>query len=525
MSGKVYLIGAGPGDASLLSLKAQQCLMMADTIVYDRLADHRILQHASKSAEYIYVGKASSDHTMKQGDINQLLVDLAKEGKVVARLKGGDPFVFGRGGEEALLLQENNLPFEVVPGITSAISVPAYAGIPVTHRGVAASFSVITGHEDPTKENSDIHWESLATATDTLVFLMGVANIPKITEKLIQYGRSPKTPVAIIRWGTKPQQQVWTTTLEDAPDMAKREGIKPPSIFLVGEVVKLREQLKWFDNTDTKPLFGKKIMVTRSRAQASKLSASLENLGADVWEIPAIEIQDPADGFAQVDEAIKHIRDYKWVIFTSTNGVDNFFERLSDARLDTRVLANAKVCAIGSATADELEAWGIIADVVPEKYQAEGLLEALEGKVAAGDKVLIPRAKEAREILPDTLREMGAQVDVVTAYETVKAKVDPEPLKQALSAGDVDIVTFTSSSTVKNLMEIIGDPELLKKVQLAAIGPITANTLNEYGLEPAVIAEEYTIAGLIEVIKKIKQETDYSASQRYENGQSPQHLD
>lgn len=504
MQGIVYLIGAGPGDYRLLSLKARDCLMAADAVVYDRLADHRILQHARKDAEMIYVGKASSDHTMRQEEISQLLVDLAKEGKTVARLKGGDPFVFGRGGEEALLLKENNLPFEIVPGITSAISVPAYAGIPVTHRGVAASFSVITGHEDPTKENSDIHWESLATATDTLVFLMGVANIPKITAKLMENGRSGDTPVAIIRWGTKPQQQVWTTTLADAPDMAKREGIKPPSIFLVGDVVNLREQLAWFDNTDTKPMFGTKVLVTRSRAQASKLTASLEVLGADVWEVPAIEIQDPSDGFAEIDEAIKRIREYKWLIFTSVNGVDNFFERMSEARLDGRALANAKVCAIGSATADELEAWGIIADVVPEKFVAEGVIEALQGEIAKGDRVLIPRAKEAREVLPDTLREMGAEVDVVTAYETVKAKVDPEPLKQALSAGDIDIVTFTSSSTVKNLLEIIGDAELLKKVKLAAIGPVTANTLKENGLEPTIVAEEYTIAGLVEAIKRIK---------------------
>lgn len=503
MNGKVYLIGAGPGDYQLLSLKAQRCLMTADVIVYDRLADHRILANASKNAELIYVGKASSNHIMRQEDISQLLVDLAKQGKTVARLKGGDPFVFGRGGEEALLLKENNLPFEIVPGITSAISVPAYAGIPVTHRGIAASFSVITGHEDPTKENSDIHWESLATATDTLVFLMGVANIPKITENLMANGRSGDTPVAIIRWGTKPQQQVWTTTLADAPDMAKREGIKPPSIFLVGEVVKLREQLSWFDNVDTKPMFGTKVLVTRSRAQASRLSMSLEELGADVWEVPAIEIQDPADGFAEVDKAIENISEYKWIIFTSVNGVDNFFERLSEARLDGRALANAKVCAIGSATADELEAWGIIADLVPEKFVAESVIEVMTGKVQSGDKILIPRAKEAREVLPEKLREMGAIVDVITAYETVKAKVDPEPLKQALSAGDIDIVTFTSSSTVKNLLEIIGDAKLLKKVKLAAIGPVTADTIRSFGLEPAVVADEYTIPGLVKAIQNI----------------------
>lgn len=504
MKGIVYLIGAGPGDYRLLSLKAKDCLAAADVIVYDRLADQRILGCGRKDAEYIYVGKASNNHAMPQYKINQLLVDLAKEGKTVTRLKGGDPFVFGRGGEEALLLKENDIPFEIVPGITSAISVPAYAGIPVTHRGIAASFAVVTGHEDPAKENSDIHWDKLATATDTVVFLMGVANIPKITEKLIEFGRNPKTPVAIIRWGTRPQQQVWTTTLDDAPAMAIREGIKAPSIFLVGEVVKLREQLCWFDNKENKPMFGKRVLVTRARAQASKLTVSLEELGADVWELPAIAIQSPTDNYAELDTEIENIKTYDWLIFTSTNGVEHFFSRLEMAKKDVRFLANAKICAIGSATASRLKEYGVIADVVPEKYQAEGVLEALEGKIQQGEKVLIPRAKEAREVLPESLKEAGVDVKVVTAYETVRAKVDPEPVKQALSAGDIDIVTFTSSSTVKNLLELLGDSkDLLKKVKLAAIGPITADTLKENGLEPAIVAEEYTIAGLVEAILKI----------------------
>ena len=333
---------------------------------------------------------------------------------------------------------------------------------------------------------------------------MGVANIPKITEKLIEFGRNPKTPVAIIRWGTRPQQQVWTTTLDDAPAMAIREGIKAPSIFLVGEVVKLREQLCWFDNKENKPMFGKRVLVTRARAQASKLTVSLEELGADVWELPAIAIQSPTDNYAELDTEIENIKTYDWLIFTSTNGVEHFFSRLEMAKKDVRSLANAKICAIGSATASRLKEYGVIADVVPEKYQAEGVLEALEGKIQQGEKVLIPRAKEAREVLPESLKEAGVDVKVVTAYETVKAKVDPEPVKQALSAGDIDIVTFTSSSTVKNLLELLGDSkDLLKKVKLAAIGPITADTLKENGLEPAIVAEEYTIAGLVEAILKI----------------------
>ena len=504
MKGKVYLIGAGPGDYRLLTLKACDCLKQADTVVYDRLADARILQYAPQDAEYIYVGKASSQHTMTQDKICQLLVDLAKEGKTVVRLKGGDPFVFGRGGEEALLLQENDLPFEIVPGVTSAISVPAYAGIPVTHRGIAASFAVVTGHEDPTKDNSDINWQQLATATDTVVFLMGVANLPKITAKLMENGRSGDTPVAIIRWGTKAQQQVWTSTVAEAAEMAKREQIKPPCIFLVGNVVKLREKLAWFDNPQLKPLFGKRILVTRSRAQASRLTAGLEDLGADCLEAPAIRIQPPADNYAALDKAIGSLADFDWIIYTSANGVEHFFSRLSEAGLDSRSLCGKKICAIGSATAQALEKHGIKADIVPKEYRAEGILSAMYGKLKEGDKVLLPRAAEARSILPEELKRQGADVVVATAYETVAGEADGMALSEELANGSIDAVTFTSSSTVKNLLKLLGDnaPELLKNVKIAAIGPITAETCKQNGLQVTVQAQEYTIDGLIQAVKE-----------------------
>ena len=504
MKGKVYLIGAGPGDYRLLTLKACDCLKQADTVVYDRLADARILQYAPQDAEYIYVGKASSQHTMTQDKICQLLVDLAKEGKTVVRLKGGDPFVFGRGGEEALLLQENDLPFEIVPGVTSAISVPAYAGIPVTHRGIAASFAVVTGHEDPTKDNSDINWQQLATATDTVVFLMGVANLPKITAKLMENGRSGDTPVAIIRWGTKAQQQVWTSTVAEAAEMAKREQIKPPCIFLVGNVVKLREKLAWFDNPQLKPLFGKRILVTRSRAQASRLTAGLEDLGADCLEAPAIRIQPPADNYAALDKAIGSLADFDWIIYTSANGVEHFFSRLSEAGLDSRSLCDKKICAIGSATAQALEKHGIKADIVPKEYRAEGILSAMYGKLKEGDKVLLPRAAEARSILPEELKRQGADVVVATAYETVAGEADGMALSEELANGSIDAVTFTSSSTVKNLLKLLGDnaPELLKNVKIAAIGPITAETCKKNGLQVTVQAQEYTIDGLIQAVKE-----------------------
>lgn len=504
MKGKVYLIGAGPGDYRLLTLKACDCLGLADTVVYDRLADARILQYAPKEAELIYVGKASSQHTMTQDKICQLLVDLAKAGKTVVRLKGGDPFVFGRGGEEALLLQENGLPFEIVPGVTSAISVPAYAGIPVTHRGVAASFAVVTGHEDPSKDSSDINWQQLATATDTVVFLMGVANLPRITARLMEHGRSGDTPVAVIRWGTKAQQQVWTSTVAEAAAMAEREAIKPPCIFLVGEVVKLREKLSWFDNPAIRPLFGKRILVTRSRAQASRLTAGLEELGAECLEAPAIHIQPPADDFAALDAALTGLADFDWLIFTSVNGVKYFFERLQHLGRDSRALAGCQICAIGSATAEGLHSYGIAADVVPEEYRAEGILAALQGRIKAGDRVLLPRAAEARNVLPEELSRQGAEVAVVPAYETVAGEADGTALVQQLAQGKLDAVTFTSSSTVKNLLALLGDgaPDLLSRVKIAVIGPVTAATCRENGLRVDVQAGEYTIAGLIKAVKE-----------------------
>ena len=504
MNGKVYLIGAGPGDYQLLTMKACACLKRADVVVYDRLADDRILQYAPQDAEFIYVGKASSQHTMPQEKINQLLVDLAKAGKTVVRLKGGDPFVFGRGGEEALLLEENGIAFEIVPGVTSAISVPAYAGIPVTHRGVAASFAVVTGHEDPTKPDSDIHWQQLATATDTLVFLMGVANLPRITEKLIANGRNGDTPAAIIRWGTKKNQQVWTTTVADAADMVKRENIKPPCIFIVGNVVNLRKELAWFDNPAMKPLFGKRILVTRARNQASKLTQGLEELGAECLEAPTIQIVPPADNGKALDEAVAKLPDFDWVIFTSVNGVEFFFNGLEKAGLDSRAMAGLSVCAIGSSTAEALAGHGIRADVVPENFTAEGIIAALYGKAKAGDKILLPRAAEARNVLPEELTNQGMEVEVVPAYETITADTDSEALTKAFAEHNIDMVTFTSSSTVKNLIKLLGDNavDLLRGAKIAAIGPVTAETCRKHGLKVAIQAEEYTIAGLIKAIKE-----------------------
>lgn len=501
--GKVYLIGAGPGDPGLLGLKAKECLETADAVVYDRLADPRIIEFCRKDAEMVYVGKASANHTMRQPDINKLLVKLAAEGKTVARLKGGDPFVFGRGGEEAIELLEAGLPFEFVPGVTSAIAVAEYAGIPVTHRHVATSFAVITGHEDPTKGESTINWKGLATAVDTLVFLMGVENIERISSQLIANGRSADCPAAVIRWGTRPEQRTLITTVGKAAADVKATGMKPPAIFLVGEVVKLREQLQWFDN---KPLFGKTVIVTRARAQASALTKKLEAQGARVLEVPAIKIVPPAD-FAPLDKAIAEIDTYKWLILTSVNGVEYFFNRLQKAGKDSRALWGIKIAAIGSATAEALKGYGITADLIPSAYKAEELADALAEDTKAGDKLLLARAKVARNVLPERLRALGAQVDVVAAYETVADCQNKEELLEALESGEASVVTFTSSSTVTNLLDVLGDKkDLLNKVALAAIGPVTAETLEKNGLKPAISAAEYTIDGLMTAIEEYYKE-------------------
>jgi len=479
----VYLVGAGAGDVGLLTLRARELLQSADVVIYDRLADDAILNFCA-GAKKIYAGKAAGRHTLKQSEINQLLVDEARRNKIVVRLKGGDPFVFGRGGEEALYLRENDLPFEIVPGVTSAIAVPAYAGIPVTHRGIATSFAVVTGHEDPSKPESTINWSKLSTAVDTLIFLMGVANLPQIVAKLIEHGRKPDTPAALIRWGTKPAQEVITTTLAEAPNVK----IAPPAIFVVGEVVNLRERLKWFEN---RPLFGKRILVTRARAQASKLSRALQDLGAAVVECPTIRIAAPSDDFKLLDAAIKNLRGFDWTVFTSANGVEQFFARLRLHGLDARALN--QIAAIGSATAEKLSSCGIIADVVPKNFVAESLAASLKDFVG-GKKVLLARAEVARDILPDMLKTFGADVTIAPAYRTLAetpAQIDFDSL---------DLITLTSSSTVKNFVAAYG-VKPLQKIPSAAIGTITAQTLASFDIPAAVVAKEFTIDGLVDAVK------------------------
>ena len=499
--GKVYLIGAGPGDVKLITIKAMEVIQSADVVVYDRLANPRLLSFAKEDAELIYVGKKSSQHTLTQDKINQLLVDKANEGKIVARLKGGDPFVFGRGGEEAEELLEDNIEFEIVPGITSAIAVPAYAGIPVTHRTATSSFKIITGHEDPTKDESQINWDILGKDESTLIFLMGVSNLGKITEKLIEKGKSKDTPIALIQWGTRPEQRTVTGTLETIVKIVEEEKISSPAIIIVGEVVKLREKLNWFEK---KPFFGKRILVTRAREQASGLSREIESLGGEAFEFPAIKIAEMEDK-SKLDQAINSASNYDWLIFTSVNGVKFFFKRMNELKKDIRTLGNAKICAIGPITKKSLEDKGLIVDYMPEKFVAEKVVDGLKAFLNPGDKILLPRGDLARPILVESLMEMKMDVNEVVTYRTLAENRDQEELLEKLEDKMIHLITFTSSSTVTNFLKIFTDnqrqKELLEGVKIACIGPITAATAEENGLKPDLIAEDYTIDGLIEVIK------------------------
>ncbi len=495
--GKVYLIGAGPGDPGLLTIKAKEVLQSCEVVVYDYLANPLFLEYVRDDAEAIYVGKKSSQHTMTQEEINRLLIDLGEKGKIVARLKGGDPFIFGRGGEEAQELRKRGIPFEVVPGITSAIAGPAYAGIPLSHRDFTSTIGIVTGHERPDKEKSSIDWEGLARSMGTLVFLMGVKNLPTICGKLIEGGKDPSTPAAMVQWGTTPRQRVVTGTLSTMPEEVQKAGIKPPAILVVGEVVTLRDSLSWFEQ---RPLFGKRVVVTRARAQSSEFRQKLEELGAEVVQFPTIKVQAPAS-WEEVDASIERLGGFDWVIFSSVNGVRFFFQRLFRKGKDARDLAGKSIATIGPKTAEALEGFGLKADLVPQDYKAEGLLDVFPK--GGGKRVLFPRAKVAREVLPDELKARGYDVEVVPVYETVMEEPDLA-VKEALFEGGVDLITFTASSTVHNFVKIMGGKGEVKKlpptVKIASIGPITSRTLKDYGLPVHVEASLFTIDGLIQAI-------------------------
>lgn len=497
--GKVYLVGAGPGDPDLITVKGRECLKRADIIIYDHLASATLLKYARQDAEIIYVGKQEGIHTLPQDEMNDLIVEKAKQGRTVVRLKGGHPFIFGRGGEEAEALALAKVLFEVVPGITSAIAAPAYAGIPLTHRGYSASVGIVTGHEDPTKEQSTVDWSKLATGVGTLVILMGVKNLPSITEKLIAAGRDPKTPVALVRWGTTPQQITLVGTLETIVAQAEAAELKPPVAIVVGEVVNLRQTLNWFEK---RPLFGKTVVVTRTREQASELVAQLSDLGAECLEFPTIRVVPPED-WAPLDAVIDRLDTYDWLVLTSVNGVDFFFHRLFEKGKDVRALGNVRTATIGPATAKRLRDFGLKSDIVPETYRAESIIEAFKNEPMDGKRVLLPRAKEARPVLPTEVRKMGATVDEIAAYRTEQAGDNLDLLISRLEQRSIDIVTFTSSSTVRNFKALLpaeGFESLIDGVKIACIGPITANTAKELGFRVDIEAQEYTIPGLCEAI-------------------------
>ncbi|UCC59801.1 MAG: uroporphyrinogen-III C-methyltransferase, partial [Dehalococcoidia bacterium] len=497
VTGKVYLVGAGPGDPELLTLKGAMCLAEAEVVVYDRLVDEQILQNVSASEEMIYVGKSADQHTLSQSEINQLLVDKAGEGKKVVRLKGGDPFLLGRGGEEAEALVQAAIPFEVVPGVSAATAVPAYAGIPVTHRSMASSMAVITGHEDPTKESSSIHWEKLATSVDTLVFLMGVGHLGQIAEELISNGRSAATPVAVIRNGTGPHQQTLVSTLGEVADEAAAAGFTPPAVIVVGDVVGLRDRIRWYDN---QPLFGKAVLVTRSRQQASTLSRLLARHGALPVELPTIQIEALANS-PEIDRAIARLPDYAWLIFTSVNGVDIFFDRLRQLGKDSRTLNGIKLCAIGPATAEALERHGLVVDLVPQEYRAEAIADSLQSIGIAGQNILLPRAEAAPPELVTRLTQLGARVDEIAVYRTVPPRGASGEGRQKLIAGEIDFTTFTSSSTVRHLVTLLGSEwEAVNRTKVACIGPVTAAAAADLGVRVDIVAGEHTIPGLVQAI-------------------------
>jgi len=499
VKGKVYLVGAGPGDPGLITIKGRRCIQRADVVIYDYLAAKEFLKYAREDAELLYVGKKGGDHTLSQEGINQLLVEKATAGNVVTRLKGGDPFIFGRGGEEAEVLEAAGIPFDIVPGVTSAIAAPAYAGIPLTHRDFTSTLAFVTGHEDPTKSETSIDWKSLARGIGTLVFLMGVKNLPSIVERLTENGMPTDTPAALVRWGTTTKQRTVTGTLENIVARVTAAGFKAPSIIVIGGVVQLRDKLRWFED---RPLLGKRIVVTRARQQASELVQSLTDLGAAVLECPTIEIVPPPD-WSGLDRSIERMKDYQWIVFTSVNGVGYFFNRLFKLGKDVRSLGHVRTAAIGPATAARLAEFGLSTDILPESYRAESVIEAFEKEDVGGQRILLPRAAEARPILPAELIKMGAAVDEIPVYQTRAVEDEEGLLETELEAGRIEMVTFTSSSTVRNFKALIPEDRfssLTQNLIVASIGPITSGTATELGFEVHVEAEQFTIPGLIDAI-------------------------
>ena len=503
-TGTVFLVGAGPGDPGLITVKGARCLRSADVVLYDRLVDRRLLAMAPPHAELIDVGKVRGDRPDRQDGINALLIEKARAGGRVVRLKGGDPFVFGRGGEEAAALSGAGVTYQVVPGVTSAVAAPAYAGIPLTHRGYASSFTVLTGSEAPGKDESAIAWDKLAGLGGTIVVLMGWERLEEIVGTLVREGLPADTPAALIQWGSESYQRTVVGTLADIVDRARESGIAPPVVVVIGDVVRLRDNLSWFDS---RPLFGKRVLVTRSRSQASALAELLSLEGAEAVEAPTIEVR-PLEDTAELDDAVRNVSRYRWAVFTSANAVDAVFDRLTALSLDTRALRETRVAAIGEATSARLRDRGVIADLVPRESVSASMAEALSGHVAAGDRLLLPQADIAGDELRAGLSQAGAEVQHVVAYRTVTPEASAELVSGLLEEG-MDVVTFTSSSTVRNFVRLLGgDVGRLGDTRVACIGPLTAATAKQLGMDVHVVAEKSTVAGLVDAIKAYYREED-----------------
>ena len=496
-AGKVYLVGAGPGDLGLVTLRAKECIERAEVIVYDHLANPEMLAWARDDAEVIYAGKKAGAHALPQDEINKLLIDKARAGKKVVRLKGGDPFVFGRGAEEAKAMVDAGIGFEIVPGITSAIAGPAYAGIPVTHRAENSHVTFFTGHENPTKEKTAIDYAALSKLGGTQVMLMGVERIEAITRQMLANGVRADLPVALVRWATTGRQQTLIGTLEHIAQRALESQFEAPAVAVFGEVVALRNELNWYER---RPLFGKRIVVTRSRKQASALSNQLRALGADVFELPTIRIEPPTD-LRQFGELVQDAHIYDWIVFTSPNGVDAFFEMFFKLYDDAREIGGVKIAAIGPATAQRVRDFHLHVDLQPEEFVAEAVVrEFQKGGGVENLRILIARAEKARDVLPRELSRLGAIVDEAFAYRTVPETRDVTGARQRFFEEGADLITFTSSSTVDNFLAL-GLP-WPKGMQVASIGPITSKTAIAHGLKIDIEARRHDIDGLVEAIRK-----------------------
>ncbi len=500
--GVVYLIGAGPGNPKLLTLRAVELLQQAEYAIYDALVNPEVLQWLPENAEVVYGGKRSSQHAIPQDELNRTLVDKAKQGKCVVRLKGGDPFLFGRGGEEAEALAAADIPFEVVPGITSIAAAPAFSGIPLTHRDFCSSFTVITGHEDPEKPDSRLNWKHLAQRGGTLVVLMGVEKIEQISKALIDHGMSRETPVALVRWGTTGQQRSVEGTLSTISDVVREQQFSAPAVAVIGEVVTLRQRLNWFERL---PLHGQRIVVTRTRKQASQLSDRLARLGADVMEIPTIRVTRPSDG-ELLKDALLGLHSYDWIVFTSPNGVTEFFSYFFELFEDIRDFGGMKIATIGPATTRKLAEYRLKVDVTPKEYLSSRLVEAMtEHESLENLKVLLMRAEKANPELPRALESEGAIVDDVACYRTVIETADPTGAATRFQEIGADWITFTSASTAENFHERFNLPQVQEQfpgTKLVSIGPETSKAVRHAGSEPTVEAETHTIDGMIEALKQ-----------------------